>query len=94
MFFGTTNMGRTVAIDANEGKVLWEYTAPGFDEATANAGAPSPMGHATSSRSPIPRRWRMTTASSSTPQVPMARSTKISIADGKGVWSTAVTKMP
>src|SRR5580692_1615669 len=33
VFFGTTNVGRTVAIDANDGKVLWEYAGPGFDEA-------------------------------------------------------------
>ena len=25
VYFGTTNVGRTVAIDANDGKVLWEY---------------------------------------------------------------------
>src|ERR1700753_951169 len=31
VFFGTTNMGRTVAIDANDGTVLWEYASPGFD---------------------------------------------------------------
>src|ERR1700749_4491306 len=38
VFFGTTNVGRTVAIDANDGKVLWEYAAPGFDEAAAATG--------------------------------------------------------
>src|SRR5436190_6629612 len=35
VFFGTTNLGRTVAIDANDGKILWEFVAPGFDEAAA-----------------------------------------------------------
>ena len=35
VFFGTTNLGRTVAIDANEGKVLWEFAPSGFDEAAA-----------------------------------------------------------
>ncbi len=39
VYFGTTNVGRTVAIDANEGKVLWEYAPPAFDEAAAVAGA-------------------------------------------------------
>src|SRR5437667_5690107 len=34
-FFGTTNLGRTVAIDANDGKILWEFVPPNFDEATA-----------------------------------------------------------
>src|SRR4051812_16040682 len=31
-FFGTTNLGHTVAIDANDGKVLWEFSPAGFDE--------------------------------------------------------------
>src|SRR5215469_13972468 len=35
VLFGTTNMGRTVAIDANEAKVLWEFAPAGFDEAAA-----------------------------------------------------------
>src|ERR1700689_3187495 len=41
VFFGTTNLGRTVAIDANDGKVLWEYAAPGFDELAAATGVPT-----------------------------------------------------
>src|SRR5215467_9144640 len=36
-FFGTTNLGRTVAIDANDGKVLWEFTPPDFDPVAAAA---------------------------------------------------------
>src|SRR5215470_13935247 len=40
-YFGTTNLGRTVAIDANDGKILWEFAAPGFDEDKAAAGAPA-----------------------------------------------------
>src|SRR5215475_6402594 len=34
-FFGTTNLGRTVAIDANDGKMLWKFVPPGFDETAA-----------------------------------------------------------
>jgi hypothetical protein len=41
VFFGTTNVGRTVAIDANNGTVLWEYAAPSFDEAAAAKGTPA-----------------------------------------------------
>ncbi len=44
VFFGTTNLGRTVAIDANEGKVLWEYASPGFDETAAFVGGTPPGG--------------------------------------------------
>src|SRR5215813_14013530 len=46
-FFGTTNLGRTVAIDANDGKVLWEFVLPGFDETGAmnpQRGASNPIG--------------------------------------------------
>src|SRR5262245_40954845 len=30
VFFGTTNLGHTIAIDANEAKVLWEFAPPEF----------------------------------------------------------------
>jgi outer membrane protein assembly factor BamB len=94
VFFGTTNLGRTVAIDANEGKVLWEYATPGFDEAGANAASPPPGG-----------RMAVRQISNSTPVADDNRQfiyaagadgkvTKISIADGKAVWSTAITKLP
>src|ERR1700733_312394 len=46
-FFGTTNLGRTVAIDANDGKVLWEFVPPAFDETAAmnpQRGADNPFG--------------------------------------------------
>src|SRR5215813_7845582 len=46
-FFGTTNLGRTVAIDANDGKVLWEFVPTGFDETGAmnpQRGAGNPIG--------------------------------------------------
>ncbi len=93
VFFGTTNLGRTVAIDANEGKVLWEYAPPGFNEAAAMTGARIPMG------------FNVKQITNSTPVADDNRQylyaagadgkvTKISIADGKAVWSTAVTKMP
>lgn len=94
VFFGTTNVGRTVAIDANDGKVLWEYAAPGFDELAAATGVP------TGSRGLIVKQ-----ITNSTPVADADRQyiyaaaadgkvTKISIADGKAVWSTAVTRMP
>ena len=41
VYFGTTNVGRTVAIDANDGTVLWEYAPPGFDEVAAATGVPT-----------------------------------------------------
>src|ERR1700722_5414117 len=94
VFFGTTNVGRTVAIDANDGSVLWEYAAPGFDEGAAAKGVP------TGTRGLIVKQ-----ITNSTPVADANRMfiyaaaadgkvTKISIADGKPVWSTAVTRMP
>ena len=94
VLFGTTNMGRTVAIDANEGKVLWEYAPPGFDETAAAKGA------AVGSRGLIVKQiTNSTPVADANRQFIYAASadgkvTKISIADGKAVWSTAVTRMP
>ncbi|HEY6457389.1 MAG TPA: PQQ-binding-like beta-propeller repeat protein [Steroidobacteraceae bacterium] len=94
VFFGTTNVGRTVAIDANEGKVLWEYTPPAFDEEAAAKGVP------TGSRGLIVKQiTNSTPVADANRQYIYAASadgkvTKISIADGKAVWSTAVTRMP
>jgi outer membrane protein assembly factor BamB len=94
VFFGTTNVGRTVAIDANEGKVLWEFAPPGFDEATAVAGAPAGgrgliVKQITNSTPVADANRQFVYAASADGKV-----TKISIADGKAVWSTAVTKLP
>ena len=94
VFFGTTNVGRTVAIDANDGSVLWEYASPGFDEAAAVKGAPA------GSRGLIVKQiTNSTPVADDNRQFIYAASadgkvTKISIADGKAVWSTAVTRMP
>ncbi len=94
VFFGTTNVGRTVAIDANEGKVLWEYAPPGFDEKAAATGT------AMGSRGLIVKQiTNSTPVADANRQFIYAASadgkvTKISIADGKAVWSTAVTRMP
>jgi outer membrane protein assembly factor BamB len=94
VFFGTTNVGRTVAIDANDGKVLWEYAAPGFDEAAAATGVP------TGSRGLIVKQITNSTPVADTNRQYIyaasadGKVTKISIADGKAVWSTAVTRKP
>ncbi len=94
VFFGTTDLGRTVAIDANDGQVLWEYAPPGFDEAAAVKGAPGGMRglivkQITNSTPVADANRRFIYAASADGKV-----TKISIADGKAVWSTAVTRLP
>jgi len=93
VFFGTTNLGRTVAIDASAGKVLWEYAPPGFNESAAFAGAQIPMGFAVkqiTNSTPVADDDRQFIYAGS----PDGKVTKISIADGKAVWSTPVTKLP
>jgi outer membrane protein assembly factor BamB len=97
VFFGTTNLGRTVAIDANEAKVLWEYAPPGFDENLAmnpQRGAPdaNPFNGVKQINNSTPvadANRQFVYAASADGKVH-----KISIADGKGVWSTAVTMLP
>lgn len=94
VFFGTTNLGRTVAIDANEGKVLWEYVGPGFDETAAFTDKPPAGGfiavkQITNSTPVADANRQFIYAAGADGKV-----TKISVADGKAVWSTAVTKLP
>jgi lipoprotein-anchoring transpeptidase ErfK/SrfK len=95
VFFGTTNLGRTVAIDANEAKVLWEFAPPEFDETRAlnpqRGGNDNPFGakQITNSTPVADANRQFIYAASSDGKV-----TKIAIADGKAVWSTAVTKLP
>jgi len=94
VFFGTTNLGRTVAIDASEGKVLWEFAPPEFNETAAmnpQRGPGNPVGakQITNSTPVADANRQFIYAASSDGKV-----TKITIADGKAVWSTAVTKLP
>ena len=97
VYFGTTNLGHTVAIDAAAAKVLWEFTPAGFDDATAmvpKQGDPdgNPFNGAkqiTNSTPVADANRQFIYAASSDGKV-----NKISIATGKGVWSTAVTKLP
>jgi outer membrane protein assembly factor BamB len=93
-YFGTTNMGRTVAIDANDGKILWEFVPPNFDETAAlnpQAGPNNPVGaRQITNSSPVADANRQFIYAASAD----GKVTKISIADGKAAWSTAVTKLP
>ncbi len=96
VFFGTTDVGRTVAIDANDGTVLWEYVPPDFDEAAAVKGSSPPAGRPgliikqITNSTPVADDDRQFIYAGSAD----GKVTKISIADGKAVWSTAVTRMP
>lgn len=94
VYFGTTNLGHTIAIDANEARVLWEFTPPDFDEAAAlnpQRGPSNPVGakQITNSTPVADANRKYIYAAAADGKV-----TKLAIADGKVIWSTAVTKLP
>lgn len=81
-FFVTTTYGRTLAIDAGSGSVLWTYTPPGY---RSWAGS-----YRITTATPVAdpdRRYLYAAA-------PDGRVRKLSIADGAAVWSTAATTLP
>ena len=81
-FFVTTTYGKTIAIDANDGAILWQFTPPGY---TQWAGS-SRITNAT----PVadPDRTAIYAAS------PDGRIQKLAVADGHVLWSTAITTLP
>lgn len=81
-FFVTTTYGKTVAIDADDGTVLWTYTPPGYD---GWAGS-----YRITTATPVadPDRQHLYAAA------PDGKVRKLAVADGSEVWSTAVTRLP
>jgi len=82
VFFVTTTYGRTLAVDAATGHVLWRYTPPGY---SSWAGS-----YRITTATPVadPGRASIYTAS------PDGRIHKLSVADGSALWSTAITRLP
>lgn len=79
VFFVTTSYGRTIALDADSGAVLWEYTPPQF---SAWAGT-SQITNSTPAADPD-RQHIYAAAPGGTVQ-------KLAIADGHVVWRTPIT---
>ncbi len=81
-FFVTTTYGKTVAIDANDGSVLWEYTPDGY---ASWAGS-----YRITTATPVadPRRDFVYAAS------PDGHVEKLAVADGRPAWDTAITVLP
>ena len=81
-FFVTTSYGKTIAIDANDGAILWEYTP---DVYRSVAGT-----------------YRITNASPVADEdgkfvyaaAPDGMVRKLAVADGRPVWTTAITRLP
>jgi hypothetical protein len=82
VFFVTTAYGKTIAVDANNGAILWTYTPPNF----ASWAGSAQIANAT----PVadPDRLYLYAAS------PDGHIEKLAVADGHAVWSTAITLSP
>ena len=82
VFFVTTTYGKTIAIDASDGSILWRYTPPGYDRWAGS--------HQFTTATPVsdPSRNFIYAAS------PDGHIQKLSVADGRRAWSTAITRLP
>ena len=82
VFFMTTTYGKTIAVDAADGAILWTYTPPGLDgwEGTAQITTSTPVAD--------PGREFIYAAS------PDGHVQKLAVDDGHAVWSTAITLLP
>ncbi len=82
VFFATTTYGKTLAIDAADGRVLWTFTPPGY----AGWAGSRRITNAT----PVagPGRHSIYAAA------PDGKVYKLAAADGHAAWSTAVTRLP
>ena len=82
VFFVTTSYGKTIAIDADQGKVLWEYTPPKFDSwnNTRQITNSTPVSD--------PDRASIYAAA------PDGTVQKLAVSDGHVLWTTPVTLLP
>src|SRR5437773_5706066 len=82
VFFATTTYGKTIAIDADEGSILWTYTPPDY---ASWAGS-----YQVTNATPVsdPDRAFLYAAS------PDGYIQKLAVEDGHAVWRAAVTLLP
>jgi outer membrane protein assembly factor BamB len=81
-FFVTTTYGKTLAIDADRGTVLWEFTPPGYKDWAGS--------YRITNATPVADPGRDFVYAAS----PDGHVNKLSVADGHLVWSTAITRLP
>jgi WD40 repeat protein len=81
-FFVTTTYGITLAIDATTGKILWQWTPPGYSHwaGTAQITTATPVADPS-------RRWIYAAS-------PDGRIQKLAVASGRVVWRRVITKLP
>jgi len=82
VFFVTTTYGKTIAIDADSGTILWEYTPPQY---TSWAGTPQITN---STPAADPNRLYIYAST------PGGEVVKLAVSDGHAIWSTPVTLAP
>jgi outer membrane protein assembly factor BamB len=82
VFFVTTTYGKTEAIDASSGRVLWRFTPPGYSRFAGSAQITNSSPAASTDRSAIYA------------SAPAGRVRKLRVADGKVLWSTTITRDP
>jgi outer membrane protein assembly factor BamB len=82
VFFVTTTYGKTLAVDADNGTILWRFTPSGYDSWAGS--------RRITNSTPVadPNREFIYAAS------PDGHVQKIAVADGHAVWSTAITRLP
>jgi PQQ-like domain len=82
VFFLTTTYGKTVAVDARTGAILWTFTPPGY---SSWVGSPQ-----ITTATPVadPSRKFIYAAS------PGGVVYKLAVADGHSVWGVSITKLP
>ena len=80
-FFVTTTYGKTLAIDADNGAVLWEYTPASYEELKTT--------YRITNATPVADDDRMSIYCAA----PDGMIRKLAVADGSLVWATAITRL-
>ena len=80
-FFVTTTYGKTLAIDADSGAVLWEYTPASYEELKTT--------YRITNATPVVDADRMYIYAAA----PDGMIRKLAVADGRIVWATAITRL-
>ncbi len=81
-FFMTTTYGKTLAVDADSGAVLWEYTPPSYESLQGT--------YRITNATPVADEDRKFIYAAA----PDGLIRKLAVADGRLVWATAITRLP
>jgi outer membrane protein assembly factor BamB len=82
VFFVTTSYGKTIAVDAEHGTILWEYTPPRYSTWAGSAQI--------TNSSPVADSDRQSIYAAS----PDGMIQKLAVTDGHALWATPITRLP